>query len=53
MLLTQLVVVQLKSFAEAWHPFFNTMEFEEVRNQTDVEVILEFNRNGEGYKYDR
>ena len=37
----------VKTFAEAWHPFFNTMEFEEVRNQTDVEVILEFNRNGQ------
>jgi len=38
---------ECESFAEAWQPFFNTIEFERVMKGSDEEVTFEFNRSDE------
>lgn len=36
---------EVKKTSEAWHRFFNTLEFDEIINKTDNKVKLEFNRS--------
>lgn len=38
---------ECESTTEAWHSFFNTLEFDEMINKTSNEVTLEFNRSDE------
>ena len=36
---------ECESTTEAWHSFFNTLEFDEVINKTNNDVTLDFNRS--------